>query len=146
MGGHWWWNRYSTSFFVIPLPKLIKPSGHNIERMHNYFPISSFDAVYVVDLCEPLLQVARKRFADKGWANVTVLCQDASLFSLPEWFDGNDPKGCVSFVTLSYSLSMVRSFSALAPQVFHQLFRFLAITHCWIVLTISYRLKMDFSQ
>jgi betaine lipid synthase len=81
--------------------------------MHKYLPIPSFDAVYVVDLCEPLLQVARKRFADKGWKNVTVLCQDASQFSLPEWSDGKDPKGCVSFVTLSYSLSMVRSLTIL---------------------------------
>jgi len=75
--------------------------------MHKYFPIPLFDAVYVIDLCEPLLQVARKRFADKGWTNVTVLCQDASQFALPEWSDGKDPRGCVSFVTLSYSLSMV---------------------------------------
>jgi betaine lipid synthase len=126
--------------------KPTKPLGHNIERMQNYFPISSFDAIYVVDLCEPLLQVARKRFAEKGWANVTVLCQDASLFSLPEWSDGNDPKGCVSFVTLSYSLSMVRSSSTLSPQVFHQLLRFPVITHCWIVLTTFYHLKTDFSQ
>lgn len=81
--------------------------------MHKYLPIPSFDAVYIVDLCEPLLQVARKRFADKGWKNVTVLCQDASQFSLPEWSDGKDPKGCVSFVTLSYSLSMVHALTPL---------------------------------
>lgn len=100
-------------FSSSPPKTLNKLVGHNIERMHKYFPISSFDAVYVVDLCEPLLQVARKRFANKGWTNVTVLCQDASRFSLPEWSDGKDPKGCVSFVTLSYSLSMVRSFATL---------------------------------
>lgn len=82
-------------------------TGHNIELMDTLFPISSFDAIYLVDLCEPLLQVARKRFADKGWRNVIVLCQDASEFSLPEWA-GIDPKGTVGFVTLSYSLSMVR--------------------------------------
>lgn len=81
--------------------------GHNIELMDKYFPISSFDAIYLIDLCEPLLQVARRRFAAKGWNNVTVLRQDASEFSLPEWSDGQDPKGSVGFVTLSYSLSMV---------------------------------------
>lgn len=94
-----------------PSMTLNRTIGHNVERMHKYFPISSFDAVYVVDLCEPLLQVARKRFADRGWTNVTVLCQDASQFYLPEWSDGRDPKGCVSFVTLSYSLSMVCPFA-----------------------------------
>jgi betaine lipid synthase len=88
--------------------------GHNIELMDKHFPISSFDAVYLIDLCESLLQVARKRFAAKGWNNVTVLCQDASEFSLPEWSDGKDPKGSVGFVTLSYSLSMVCSLRSLA--------------------------------
>ncbi|KAG6821002.1 hypothetical protein H0H93_008631 [Arthromyces matolae] len=82
-------------------------TGHNIELMDKHIPIKSFDAVYLIDLCEPLLQVARKRFAAKGWTNVFVLCQDASQFVLPEWSDGKDPKGSVGFITLSYSLSMV---------------------------------------
>ena len=89
---------------------LITDIGHNIELMDKYFPISSFDAVYLIDLCEPLLQVARKRFAAKGWNNITVLCQDASEFSIPEWSDGKDPKGSVGFITLSYSLSMVNKY------------------------------------
>jgi betaine lipid synthase len=97
---------YSTFLFPI----LTLDIGHNIELMDKYFPISSFDAVYLIDLCEPLLQVARKRFAAKGWNNVTVLCQDASEFSIPEWSDGTDPKGSVGFVTLSYSLSMVNKY------------------------------------
>lgn len=92
-------------------------TGHNIELMDKHFPISSFDAVYLVDLCEPLLQVARKRFAEKGWGNVTVLCQDASEFSLPEWA-GKDPKGTVGFVTLSYSLSMVYTLPFIPPFLF----------------------------
>ena len=89
-------------------------TGHNIELMDKHFPISSFDAIYLVDLCEPLLQVARKRFAERGWMNVVVLCQDASEFSLPEWA-GKDPKGTIGFVTLSYSLSMVRTPSLSFP-------------------------------
>jgi hypothetical protein len=101
-------NIYSSWAF----PRVIKISaGHNIELMDKYVPISSFDAVYLVDLCEPLLDVARHRFAAKGWKNVTVLCQDASQFSIPEWSDSGDSKGSVGFVTLSYSLSMVRRFS-----------------------------------
>lgn len=71
-------------------------------------PISSFDAIYLIDLCEPLLEVARKRIAQRGWKNVYALCQDASTFTLPEWTAGVDPKGSVGFVTLSYSLSMVK--------------------------------------
>jgi hypothetical protein len=81
--------------------------------MNKHFPVSSFDAIYLVDLCEPLLEVARKRFARRGWKNVTVLCQDANEFSLPEW-SRTDPKGSVSFVTLSYSLSMVSIHALLA--------------------------------
>ena len=76
--------------------------------MDKYIPIQTFDHIYLVDLCEPLLRVARERFERKGWKNITVLCQDACNFNLPEWKDGIDPKGSVSLVTLSYSLSMVR--------------------------------------
>ncbi|KAG5642444.1 hypothetical protein DXG03_002791 [Asterophora parasitica] len=95
--------------------------GHNIELMEKYLPISSFDAVYVVDLCEPLLEVARKRFAAKGWKNVHVLCQDASQFTLPEWMDGKDPKGSVGFITMSYSLSMIPSYYTLLDRIDHLL-------------------------
>ncbi|KZP16506.1 hypothetical protein FIBSPDRAFT_1047462 [Athelia psychrophila] len=96
-------------------------TGYNIELMNKHIPISSFDAVYLIDLCEPLLQVARQRFAAKGWNNVHVLCQDANEFSLPEWSDGVDPKGSVSFVTLSYSLSMIPNFYALLDRIDHVL-------------------------
>ena len=82
--------------------------------MDKYYPIASFDAVYVVDLCEPLLNIARRRFKQRGWTNVHVLCQDATEFFLPEWSNGTDPKGSLSFVTLSYSLSMVCLFIHLA--------------------------------
>lgn len=71
-------------------------------------PISSFDAVYLIDLCEPLLEIARRRFAAKGWKNVHCLHQDASKFILPDWQDREIPThGQVSLVTMSYSLSMV---------------------------------------
>ncbi|KAF9233272.1 hypothetical protein BU15DRAFT_90430 [Melanogaster broomeanus] len=72
-------------------------TGHNIELMDKHFPVSSFDAVYLIDLCEPLLE-------------------DASEFSLPEW-SHTDPKGSVSFVTLSYSLSMIPNFYALLDRI-----------------------------
>ena len=86
--------------------------------MDRHFPVSNFDAIYLIDLCEPLLDVARKRFARKGWRNITVLCQDATEFSLPEWAT-TDPKGSVSFITLSYSLSMVTLFIPRPVQPTH---------------------------
>lgn len=84
-------------------------TGWNIEAMDAFHPIANFDAVYLVDLCEPLLDVARRRFARKGWTNVHCICADAASFVLPEpeWAEGSDPRGSLSFVTFSYSLSMV---------------------------------------
>ncbi|KAF8521432.1 hypothetical protein BU17DRAFT_45793 [Hysterangium stoloniferum] len=92
-------------------------TGYNIELMNKHFAIANFDAVYLVDLCEPLLDIARKRFAAKGWKNVIVLYQDASEFTLPEWADGVDPKGSVGFVTMSYSLSMIPSYYTLLDRI-----------------------------
>ncbi|KAG6334616.1 hypothetical protein ID866_4477 [Astraeus odoratus] len=91
-------------------------TGHNIELMDKHFPVSSFDAVYLIDLCEPLLDVARKRFAKRGWTNVTVLQQDATEFSLPEWAH-KEAKGSINFITLSYSLSMIPNFYALLDRI-----------------------------
>ena len=74
-----------------------------------YLPITWFDSIYLVDLCEPLLEVARRRFAAKGWKNVHVLCQEAAKFTIPEWENGAiDPRGSLTAITMSYSLSMVR--------------------------------------
>jgi betaine lipid synthase len=86
---------------------LIRNIGWNIESMNEFLPISSFDAIYLIDLCEPLLELARKRFEEKGWKNVFVLCQDASNFTLPDWGPSFDPKGSINFVTMSYSVTMV---------------------------------------
>lgn len=78
-------------------------------------PISSFDAIYVIDLCQPLLDIAKERIAKNGWPNVHVLCQDAATFTLPEneWPGGfAEAKGSLGFVTFSYSLSMVSNSNA----------------------------------
>nr|GAT57621.1 predicted protein [Mycena chlorophos] len=91
-------------------------TGYNIEVMDAFFPIADFDAVYLIDLCDSLLDIARKRFAAKGWKNVTVLCQDAAEFNLSEWAN-KDPKGSVGFVTLSYSLSMIPSFYTVLDRI-----------------------------
>ncbi|KZT42398.1 hypothetical protein SISSUDRAFT_1058490 [Sistotremastrum suecicum HHB10207 ss-3] len=92
-------------------------TGHNLELMDKYYPISSFDHVYLVDLCEPLLQVARQRVAKRGWKNVTVLCQDATNFTLPIWSGSHPVRGCLGFVTLSYSLSMIPGFYTLLDRI-----------------------------
>ncbi|KAJ3553141.1 hypothetical protein NM688_g3775 [Phlebia brevispora] len=116
-------------------------TGFNIEEMDKYFPISEFDKVYLIDLCEPLLSIARKRFAARGWKNVHVLCQDATFFTLPEWESGevcargavrqvtssgssyqskhtpNPILLLISLFTLSYSLSMIPSYFALLDRI-----------------------------
>lgn len=70
-----------------------------------HFPIKDFNAVYVLDLCEPLLEVSRKRFEARGFKNVQCLLQDATHFTLPEWSEeGVEFEGGLDFVTMSYSL------------------------------------------
>ena len=119
-------------------------AGHNIELMDKHFPVSSFDAIYLIDLCEPLLEVARARFSRKGWSNVTVLQQDASEFSLPEWAN-KEAKGSVSFVTLSYSLSMVLPTPLVVNRYIRaHIFRFQAFIPCSIASTMSSRQRPVF--
>lgn len=84
-------------------------TGWNIETMDDFMPVKSFDAIYLVDLCEPLLEIARRRFAARGWTNVHVINQDACAFSLPAQ--------SVSLVTLSYSLSMIPSYHNLLDRI-----------------------------
>ena len=90
--------------------------GWNVEQMNAFIPIDTFDAIYIIDVCTPLLEIAKKRFASLGWTNVHVLRQDASSFTLPEasWQSGTFGQGSVSLVTCSYSLSMVNRFILLA--------------------------------
>jgi len=68
-----------------------------------------FSAVYLVDLSPSLCEVARKRFARLGWANVKVVCQDARHFRLEDL--GAD------LITMSYSLSMIVSDLLLAKRM-----------------------------
>jgi betaine lipid synthase len=71
--------------------------------MAEYFPLDQLSQIYLIDLCEPLLQVARQRFAARGLKNVQVLCQDAKEFNMP----GLSPGQKVDLFTCSYSISMV---------------------------------------
>lgn len=81
--------------------------------MSAFVPVDKFfEHVYLVDLSPSLCEVARQRFERLGWKNVTVICQDARSFRLPE--RPVDPKlgdgatsDCVDLITMSYSLSMI---------------------------------------
>ena len=58
-------------------------TGWNIETMSTYLDVPNFfEHVYLVDLSPSLCDVARRRFARLGWANVRVICQDARSFRL----------------------------------------------------------------
>ncbi len=55
--------------------------------------------VYVVDLSASLLEVARQRFTEQGYANAEAVEADATAFRPPE--------GQADVVTFSYSLTMI---------------------------------------
>lgn len=81
--------------------------------MSAFVPVDKFfDHVYLVDLSPSLCDVARQRFQRLGWKNVSVICQDARSFRLPE--RNVDPQSVdggtsdrVDLITMSYSLSMI---------------------------------------
>ena len=75
--------------------------------------LAQFQRVYLVDLCQPLLDVCEQRVVDRGWGNVNVVCGDATLFTPPE--------PAVDLVTFSYSLTMI-------PDWFQ------AVNHAWDLL------------
>ncbi|KAJ3348809.1 hypothetical protein HDU83_001011 [Entophlyctis luteolus] len=82
-------------------------TGANIEMMNAFFPIRNFDKVYLVDITPSLCKVAEERFRRLGWTNVTVVCMDASKFTIPKE-DGDDLE--IALMTMSYSLSMIEQF------------------------------------
>ncbi|ORX71830.1 hypothetical protein DL89DRAFT_265542 [Linderina pennispora] len=89
-------------------------TGWNIEQMDKYFGIKQFERVYLIDLCRPLCKVAEDRFRERGWTNVTVLCQDAATFELPGLADDI---GKIDLITMSYSLSMIESFNPVVDRL-----------------------------
>ncbi|KAJ6064315.1 hypothetical protein N7499_012995 [Penicillium canescens] len=96
-------------------------TGYNIEAMAAFLPVDKFfEQVYLVDLSPSLCQVARQRFERLGWKNVTVLCQDARSFRLPERVV--DPRSTnandgVDLVTMSYSLSMIPDYYSVVDSL-----------------------------
>ena len=88
-------------------------TGWNIEQMDKFFPIAEFDQIYLIDLCEPLLKVARERFERLGYKNVQALCQNAKDFTLP----GLPDERKVDLFTCSYSISMIPPFYAVLDRI-----------------------------
>ena len=77
-------------------------TGSNIEYMSEIIPICKFKKIYLVDLSPSLCEVAKQRFAAKGWENVEVKIADAANFKID--FNKAD------IITYSYSLSMIPTF------------------------------------
>src|SRR5688572_12831877 len=61
--------------------------------------IGRLSKIYVLDLSHSLLEVAKKRIAEKDWTNVETVEADATTFQ--------PPGGLVDVVTFSYSLTMI---------------------------------------
>ncbi len=72
-------------------------TGANLEPIGGELHRAS--KVYLVDLCDSLLSVARNRCEARGWKNVEAVHADATLFRPAE--------GCADVVTFSYSLTMI---------------------------------------
>ncbi len=72
-------------------------TGANLSHLAPRLP--GLAKVYLVDLCEPLVEVARRRVAENNWANVEVVQADATRFVPPEQE--------ADVVTFAYSLTMI---------------------------------------
>lgn len=71
-------------------------TGSNVEYLGDKRAI--LESVIIVDLCAPLLEMAKRRIEANGWANVTTALADVTTY---------DPGGLVDVVTFSYSLTMI---------------------------------------
>ncbi|KAK7035926.1 hypothetical protein R3P38DRAFT_2909750 [Favolaschia claudopus] len=91
--------------------------GKNIEIMSKHIPLSSFDAIYIIDPSESRLDGARLRIAKNSWTNVETLCQHAQYFELPEWLNGIQLDGSVGFATLTFTLSTIEDFHTVIDRV-----------------------------
>ncbi|KAK2791242.1 hypothetical protein FQN53_006083 [Emmonsiellopsis sp. PD_33] len=102
-------------------------TGYNIEAMSTFLQVETFFAhVYVVDLSPSLCKIARQRFIRLGWKNVSVVCQDAREFCLPDDpKNGSDYSSLVpsakddkaDLITMSYSLSMIPDYYSVVDSL-----------------------------
>lgn len=79
-------------------------TGANVENFESSIREGKITKVYLVDLCRPLCQVAKRERSEKyGSDIVRVVHGDATDFEL----EGLPPAGTVDMVTISYSLVMI---------------------------------------
>lgn len=84
-------------------------TGANLAMMDQE-RLSGLKKVYLVDLTESMLRVARKRIEENGWTNVEVQCADATT-----WKPGDEKVDAVLF---SYSLTMIPDWYAAVDQAY----------------------------
>ena len=72
-------------------------TGETVELLGSR--VAQFRKVYLVDLCQSLLDVARQRITSHGWDNVCAVHADATSFRPAE--------SRADLVTFSYSLTMI---------------------------------------
>ncbi|MFI5358002.1 MAG: class I SAM-dependent methyltransferase [Opitutales bacterium] len=77
-------------------------TGANLDRVGE--KVRRLGRVAIIDLCRPLLQVARRRINDRGWTNAEVVEADAATVHL----DG----AMADVITFSYSLTMMPNWFA----------------------------------
>lgn len=79
-------------------------TAENVKSMAKYIDLSKFQKIYVVDICGPLCDVARKKANALGWSNVEIVEADVCEFE-PD-------RQPATLITFSYSLSMIPPFMA----------------------------------
>ncbi|HMO12944.1 MAG TPA: class I SAM-dependent methyltransferase [Pirellulaceae bacterium] len=77
-------------------------TGWNLENLSER--IHELKKIYVIDLSTSLLNIARQRFAARGWTNAEAVEADATTYTPPEGF--------ADVVTFSYSLTMIPNWFA----------------------------------
>lgn len=79
-------------------------TASNLELLGDTIDAGVWKQVYVLDLCAPLLQIARERVQERGWQNKVTLIEgdatDASTAGLPA-------PGTVDVLTFSYAVTMI---------------------------------------
>lgn len=75
-------------------------TGANLEMLGDT-AVMSFAKIYIVDMCGPLLEVAKKRCEEHGWHNVVLVEDDATTWVPDEGY------GQIDVITFSYSLTMI---------------------------------------
>ena len=86
-------------------------TGANLDMMGDEV-VMSYAKIYVVDLCAPLMEMARRRCAERGWHNVEVVEGDATTWVPDEGL------GAIDVITFSYSLSMIPDWCVLRTYAY----------------------------